>query len=220
MANDSRPPGLNWPETLCFCIRGHLSFGSSMTTPSAARSPGAQLASNPLGRFNRELVRSPSFLISTFLVLANTACSRHTSTQVIAQLYREYSWEANPTSSATHSTPLIDQPVSELARFFAPELASLLIEDRECVRRSGAICRLDWDPIWDSQDPAAEDLTIRSLTANIVLVRFHHPFSGDRKLEYHLVRTRAGWRISDIRYMNGVSLLQTLRRGVQPATTA
>jgi hypothetical protein len=148
--------------------------------------------------------------ISIFFVL--TACAPSTPTQVVTRLYQQYSWEADPKFIDTDSTPLLDQPESELARYFDSELVSLLIADRECTRRSREVCRLDWDPIWDSQDPGAKHLTIRSLHTNAVLVRFRHPFTGEeRRLEYHLTRTRAGWRISDIRYKNGVSLLRTLR---------
>jgi hypothetical protein len=157
-------------------------------------------------------VRALSFALSIFLVLTNSGCARRTPTQVVTQLYRDYSWEVDSRSRAKDAISLIDQPASELARYFDSELVSLLIADRECVRRSGEICRLDWDPIWDSQDPAAEDLTIRSIQTNVVVVRFRHPFTGEeRKLDYHLVKTMAGWRISDIRYQNGTSLLRTLR---------
>ena len=150
--------------------------------------------------------------ISVFLVSLNAACAQSTPRHVVTQLYQKYSWEADPRSTDTDSIPLLNQPEAELARYFDANLVSLLIADRECARRSGEVCRLDWDPIWDSQDPAAEDLTIRSLRTNAVLVRFRHPYTGEeRALEYHLVNTRAGWRISDIRYKNGVSLQKTLR---------
>ena len=150
--------------------------------------------------------------ISVFLVSLNAACAQSAPRQVVTQLYQKYSWEADPQSTATDSIPLLNQPESELARYFDADLVALLIADRECARRSGEVCLLDWDPIWDSQDPAAKDLIIRSLRTNALLVRFRHPYTGEeRALEYHLVNTPAGWRISDIRYKNGVSLREALR---------
>lgn len=90
-----------------------------------------------------------------------------------------------------------------------------MVQDRQCATTSGEPCNLDFDPIFASQDPAAIDLSIRSVPNDMVAVEFTYPSSGEKvKLEYRLAKSQAGWRIGDIRYpgMSDVSLKQLLAR--------
>ncbi|MFC3471829.1 YbjP/YqhG family protein [Massilia oculi] len=90
-----------------------------------------------------------------------------------------------------------------------------MIKDRQCAAKAGGICNLDFDPIFASQDPAAVDLSIRSMPNDIVAVEFTYPAHGERvKLEYRLAKNEGAWRIGDIRYpgMSDTSLKQLLAR--------
>lgn len=79
-------------------------------------------------------------------------------------------------------------------------MVRLILRDRACEERTHEICRLDYDPIWDSQDPGAAEMTIRqSKDPSRVSVDFTFPGKSERiHIVYVLVRMRDGWRIAGI----------------------
>jgi len=134
---------------------------------------------------------------------------------VVSNLYKAYAWQVLSSSHDAFGRPLVEQEASVLRRYFDHDLTSLLIGDQRCIARTGEPCNLDFDPIFASQDPAAADLSIRSMTNGIVAVEFTYPSSGEKvRLEYRLTRSENGWRISDIRYpgMPPATLKQLLAR--------
>jgi hypothetical protein len=118
----------------------------------------------------------------------------------VRRLYRDFAWEA------VFSDPdvgkwvgLLQQPRSVLCRYFTPKLAELLVDDARCARKTRGICRIDFLPMWASQDPGATDLVVSPAVRGIVDVGFTYPGNGEQfKLRYSLVRTAPGWRIADI----------------------
>jgi hypothetical protein len=130
---------------------------------------------------------------------------------VVVRLYRDFAWEA-VLAPRNDSLPFIEQPRPVLERYLEAGLAGLLLADRECVRRTKEICRINSHPLFDSQDPAATDLEVGAPDAgNIVRVRFRYPGSGARVEIRHVVEfTASGWRIRDIRYEEGASLRERL----------
>jgi hypothetical protein len=128
----------------------------------------------------------------------------------VNRLYRDFAWEAVMASSSAPG--LAQQPKSVLLRYFTPELATALVADDACATARHEICALDFVPLWDSQDPAAEELQISpSTTPGHVAVRYTYPSTGEViSLDYALVRTKAGWRVSDILYHSGNSLAHLL----------
>ncbi|MGF6181598.1 hypothetical protein ABIB42_002620 [Massilia sp. UYP32] len=147
----------------------------------------------------------------------STAAPRESDEQVaiVGSLYKTFAWQVLSSSINAFGKPLAQQESSVLRRYFAQELASLLVKDGHCAAKTGEICNLDFDPIFASQDPAAVDLTIRSMPKDIVAVEFTYPSSGEKvRLEYRMARKKNGWRIDDIRYpgMSDSSLKQLLAR--------
>lgn len=134
---------------------------------------------------------------------------------LVGKLYKEFAWQALASSDHVFGKSLAKQDSSVLRRYFDRELALLLVADQRCVARTSEPCNLDFDPIFASQDPAAADLSIRSMGNDIVAVEFTYPSSGEKvRLEYRLTRSENGWRISDIRYpgMPPATLKQLLAR--------
>jgi hypothetical protein len=117
---------------------------------------------------------------------------------VVARLYRDYAWEA--VMHRPDWPGLLDQPREILEQYFDEKLASRILRDRVRAGKHG-IGRLDFDPIWDSQDPAATDLNVsRSGRPAAVAVQFRCPGGGETvDLLYEMTMTRKGWRIADIR---------------------
>lgn len=128
---------------------------------------------------------------------------------IVHQLYRDFAWEA--VIIQPEDKGLLDQPRATLARYFDPKLVDLILKDRECKARTKEICKLDFSPLWDSQDPGASDMKIASDKGNTVIVEFQYPGNGSQiRIVYQTTNVSGHWRISDIRYRNGSSLVSLL----------
>lgn len=119
---------------------------------------------------------------------------------IVAQLYRDFAWEAVVEEPHWHGHELVDQPRAVLLRYFDERLTNLLLADRACNARTHGICKLDFLFMWDSQDPAATELKVLPTSdSGVVRVTFRYPNGGKSVyLKYKLVRTASGWRIDDI----------------------
>ncbi|MBV8618266.1 MAG: DUF3828 domain-containing protein [Curvibacter sp.] len=120
--------------------------------------------------------------------------------ETVAQLYHDFAWEA--VIDAPIAGPgLLDQRDAVWMRYFSSQLVQLLRRDRQCVIRTHEICRLDFDPIWASQDPSAFRLKITSGDRPATVNVSFYPENGPRvDLKYLLVRRGAKWVIDDIQY--------------------
>lgn len=132
---------------------------------------------------------------------------------VVAWLYRDFSWVAVMGDQYWKNDSLIEQPRQILALYFSDELVSLIMKDREYVKETHELGNLNFDPIFASQDPSADDLKISSVDkSDMVHVQYVCPYNQKQiKLDFKVERTTHGWRISDIVYENGVSLKKILR---------
>lgn len=143
--------------------------------------------------------------------LAMPASAGEDAVAVVARMYRDYAWEAVVVEPSHKG--LIEQPAAVLRRYFHESLVERLLADRESARKSHEIPKLDYLPIWASQDPMAYDLRVRATEREgVVEVEFRRP-PGDApaaRLRYDLKRSAQGWRIADIRDENGASLYELL----------
>ena len=132
--------------------------------------------------------------------------------QTVAQLYRDFAWEAIIDEPKWPGHDLLDQPRSILEHYFDHKLVELILKDRECAAQTHEICKLDFSPIWASQDPgASETKIVVGATPDIVSVKFRYPGDGSKiKLSYRMINTDIGWRIADIRYSSSSTLLSIL----------
>jgi hypothetical protein len=121
---------------------------------------------------------------------------------IVEKLYVDFAWESVLATISTQRTGLFQLPRAGLEIYFTPALAALIERDQECSVHIHEICRLDYLPHWNSQDPSgATDLEIRSEggVPPTVAVEFLYLGTGTKtQLKYRLQHTRAGWRIADI----------------------
>lgn len=133
---------------------------------------------------------------------------------VVRSLYDDFAGEAVLDDPGTQKQ-LLDQSRAVLARYFTPELSSLIRKDRECAARTREVCKLDFMPIWASQDPSGA--TVRIVGESIVgevVAEVRYPNGGVRKLIYRLKKVQADWKVADIVYAdNGETLSKILSAG-------
>ncbi|WIT11540.1 hypothetical protein PFX98_22040 [Paucibacter sediminis] len=146
-----------------------------------------------------------------FLVSPAAIAAPRDALDPVVRLYRDFAWEA-----------VIDEPIAGRgfltesdavwSRYFSPRLVKLLRDDRQCVSRTREICKLDFSPIWASQDPGAARLkVVLGETPATVNVSFDYPGNGKRiGMKILLVRSGAGWLIDDIHYPDGQQLKKIL----------
>ena len=94
----------------------------------------------------------------------------------------------------------LDKP-SEIRRYFADDLANLMIADEAAAAKAGDVPSLDGDPFIDAQDWTVTKLTIHidSQTADRAKASVHFEnFNKPYTVHLDLVETPKGWRISDI----------------------
>lgn len=131
--------------------------------------------------------------------------------RTVVRLYRDFAFEATIEAPDLSRQGFLEQSRSILERYVDSNLANLILRDRQCEERTKEICRLDFLPMWDSQDPAGATVRIAATRdANDVTVALAYPGTpGNVTLNYQLVKTKSGWRIHNIRASNW-SLLKIL----------
>jgi hypothetical protein len=147
------------------------------------------------------LLRLCFFLVSLNLA-SNSFSAEIPSPQVliVAKLYHDFAFEAVIDEPTFENSDFIDQPRNVLIRYFTPKLADLIIRDRQCVKATQEICRLNFVPLWGNQDPIGAGVKITTGTkADAVNVQLNYS-SSTHQLIFLLAQTSSGWRIRDIVY--------------------
>ncbi len=104
-----------------------------------------------------------------------------------------------------------------LLQYFDNNLTNLFLKDLECKIKSGGVCNINFDPIYDAQngDGGSLELEIKPITDNS-----NHFFTvsftniNRTSLKYQLIQTEKGWRVSDIIYPSGESLKKILSQEI------
>lgn len=121
---------------------------------------------------------------------------------VVAWLYRDFGWECF-FSHPFAEDALIDQPRAVFERYFDATLSDLIIRDRAYVERTKEVGHIDFVLLFGSQDPGGvSDLRIDRL-AGTNKVNVVYDQNGERdimEMQFDMLKTSNGWRISDIRY--------------------
>lgn len=161
-------------------------------------------------------MKASAFAVTLLVVAASTLTAqrarRQSAVATVAQLYRDFAWEAVVEEPEWHGHDLMEQPRAILLRYFDEHLTDLLLADRACASRTHGICRLDFSPIWASQDPGASELKVLpTQDSTLVVVTFRYPSGGDSiELRYQVLPTRRGWRIHNISQGSRWSLVALL----------
>lgn len=118
---------------------------------------------------------------------------------VVAELYKSFAFET-AIQEPNLGPIFLNSPRSALLNFLTPTLTDLILADSKCAAETQEICKLNFSPLWDSQDPSGS--TVRIIGTNVpskvkVEVRYS---SETRVIFYQLSLTPNGWRIKDIQF--------------------
>lgn len=91
-------------------------------------------------------------------------------------------------------------------------LVELWLRDRVCVAKTREVCRLDFSPVWDSQDPAGEKVRIGpGESESSVVTELHRPpTSVVIRLRFDLVQHSGSLRIRNIATSGMCSMFELL----------
>lgn len=151
------------------------------------------------------------------IVCTDTALAANTGGEaaVVAKLYKDFAWQALASQHDLFGDDVAHQGKATLERYFAPALADLLIKDAACQTRSQGICNLDFDLLFDSQDPRVTDLEVTTTSPGHVAAVYKDPVDGKTtRIDFDVARVGGTWKIADVIYgrPDKVSLKRILSR--------
>lgn len=128
---------------------------------------------------------------------------------LVRKIYKDH----RPTKGAS----ILDKKET-LSKYFDREMTDLFLKDYACSKRTGEVCNLDYDPIYNTQEisDAEPKLQIKKLSSTKDTASFEVDFDnyGPVKLTYQLRKTESGWRVSDIVDEEGGSLKKALSQKI------
>jgi hypothetical protein len=151
------------------------------------------------------------------IVSTGTAIAATTNGEaaVVAKLYKDFAWQALASQHDLFGDDVAHQHKATLEHYFAPTLADLLVKDAACQMRSQGICNLDFDLLFDSQDPRVTDLEVSATSPGHVAVVYKDPVDGKAtRIDFDVARVAGNWKITDVIYNrpDKVSLKRVLSR--------
>lgn len=156
--------------------------------------------------------------VAALLFQTTTYAAANSIEATVYRLYSSYSWiVVFATSSSKGLVPLSQASRRELSSVFVSDLAEAIFADAQCARESGEICAVDFDILFDSQDPSASNLTVEKVGHKEDTVVCFLDASNTRKcLTFVGVPTKGMVKIFDIVYPEQRSLRQLLGLSIKP----
>ncbi len=96
-----------------------------------------------------------------------------------------------------------------LSKYFSAELSKAISDDNKCVAKNGEFCKLDYDILFDSQDPVITDLNILGCGSECVKVCFKE-IEKKKCITVNGQSNAGATRITDFVYEDGRSLRKSL----------
>lgn len=87
-------------------------------------------------------------------------------------------------------------------------LSALMRADQKCAQKHG-VCQLDFDPLYDSQDPEIERIEYRC-QKNQVIATLFAPNDKPKPIAFAFIRENGVWKIDDLYYTQQRHLKQIL----------
>ncbi|MFT3742860.1 MAG: DUF3828 domain-containing protein [Pyrinomonadaceae bacterium] len=127
-----------------------------------------------------------------------------TAAALVADLYKQHDGKKSPFFQ-TKNRALVD-------KYFTKQLADLIWKD--ATTSSGEVGAIDGDPLYNTQDPDIKNFAIGNATVTGLVASVPVTFTnGGRKenLTFELKQVSGNWKIDNIQYGGGDSLLKWLK---------
>lgn len=164
-----------------------------------AATPAQQQNSQPAAQPGQQAAPSPS--------AARPAASPEA---LVSDLYREHDADRSPFFQT--------EDRARLDRYFEKGLADLIWKD--AVESKGEVGALGADPLYDAQDSDIKKFAVGAVSQSDdkaeVAATFEN-FGKKQRIVYRLVAVGADWKIADISYGDGKTLLKMLKEQFAPA---
>jgi len=127
-----------------------------------------------------------------------------TPEELVTKLYQVHKGKSDP----------LQYPQSKklLGHYFAGPLLTLYLNDQR--QSKGEVGKIDFDPLYDAQDFQITNFNIVRLNntggEGLVAARFKN-IGIDQEIVFEMRKIKTGWRITDIKYKDGRTLLTILK---------
>jgi hypothetical protein len=154
-------------------------------------------------RFSRSILIIAAIMIATMmsqLLYAQPTNRRMSPNELVADLYKQH--------DRKHSPFFQTRSRASLDKYFEKSLAAMIWKD--AVSSKGEVGVIDGDPLYDAQDMEIKNFAIGKAVFQDGKARVNVSFEnfGQKKsIIFLLVNGRTGWRISDIDYGTGRTLV-------------
>jgi len=153
----------------------------------------------------RKFIVLALFLFNPFSIWAENGLAAASSPEaVVTELYREHNGKHDPLQYPTGN--------KLLAAYFEKGLLSLYIKEESESR--GEVGKLEVDPLYYAQDVEIKDFSVvlvaKQKDSAEVAASFKN-LGNSKKIVFSLANTAQGWRITDIKYPDGITLKAILK---------
>jgi hypothetical protein len=151
-------------------------------------------------------MRAISFflLLFSFSSIISAADQAVTPEALVAQIYKAHDAEKSPFFQ--------DQNRALVDRYFAKELADFLWKDAK--ESKGEVGVIDFDPLYNAQDTEIKNFVVNKAKVDggkATVVASFMNFDQKTRITFKLAQQHDAWKISDIQYTEGHTLLKLFK---------
>jgi hypothetical protein len=125
------------------------------------------------------------------------------SYQLLQNMYNTY-----PATGSLKDKSILEANSKQLEKYFDSNLSRLVSKDIQCSKKQG-VCKLDFDPIYASQDPEIKSIKMIDNQTTIDVSLFYFGQNCPIKIIYFFDKKEG--KIHDIKYPDGLTLLRILK---------
>jgi hypothetical protein len=159
-----------------------------------------------------KIIQSVLILVALFLCTGFSSAAQKRSgisgrtspDALVAELYRQ--------SERNHSPFFQTRNRALLDKYFVKDLAELIWKD--ALHSRSEVGAIDGDPLFNAQDTEITKFSIHRpnyLNGKAEVIVSFENFRQKQEIHFSLISTNTGWKIEDIKYNDGSSLLGILR---------
>lgn len=121
---------------------------------------------------------------------------------LVKKLYSVYG-EPNENSEITIKGNLYSESVNKLNEYFTNKMSGLIHNDFLCSQNTGEICEIDFDLLYDSQDPEPRNVRYTLKNMKLVVVCFNDQIKDETCISFIGEDENGVIKISNIIYADG-----------------